>query len=321
MNVLITGINGFIGKSVAERLRRRGDSVIFGIDLQPESTSACCDDYLALDLGVPAAAGRLRELPAFDTVLHAGGISGFMVETENPQRIFEVNIAGTMAVLEMVRRMPCRRLVLCSTVMVYGPDAQPVADHDESEYPVPISVYGASKLAQEALMHAYVVQYGVDAIALRLAHVYGPGRTTECFVREMLRAAAAGRRCAISQARGSLRQFIHIDDVVDSVELAMRVEAPRSRVFNISAGELHTLAEVADEVRRTVGPLEVVFDESRDLPNYRIGRLSIERARADLGFDPRLPLAAGLREYWKTFRREVPPAQTPAGSRRDPPRA
>jgi nucleoside-diphosphate-sugar epimerase len=89
--------------------------------------------------------------------------------------------------------------------------------------------------------------------------------------------------------------------VVESIALAMCATAPRSRVFNISAGEIHTLAEAAEIVRAVTGPLEVTFDESRDLPNYRIGKLSIRRAREELGYAPRLRLADGIRDYWKSF--------------------
>lgn len=299
MNILVTGINGFIGARCAARLRATQGASLFGIDLQPAAAQpGLCDQYLQLDLGGPDAVRMLRGLPRFDRILHAGGISGFMVETDNPQRIFDVNVAGTMAVLDMVRRMPCERLVLCSTIMVYGPDAGPGCDLDEAQYLMPISVYGASKLALEGLMHAFVGQYGVDAVALRFSHVYGPGRTTECFVREMMQAAAMGRPCMIPQASGSLRQWVHIDDVVESIMLAMQVPAPKHRVFNISGDELCTLAETAAVVRRIAGPLEVSFDETRDLPNYRIGRLSIGRAHATLGYRPRMDMARGFADYW-----------------------
>jgi nucleoside-diphosphate-sugar epimerase len=302
MRTLITGINGFIGSAYAARLRAAGGATIVGVDLQPAALRPVCDEYLQLDLGAATAAATLDALPAFDRVLHAGGVSGFMVETNNPQRIFDINVAGTMAILEMVRRKPCRRIVLCSTMMVYGPDAGDTPDHDEAEYVRPISVYGGSKLALEGLMHAYIGQYGIDALALRFTHVYGPGRTTECFVREMLAAAAAGRPCRVTQASASLRQYVHIDDVVDSIALAMDVAAPESRVFNIGAGEIHTLEEVAHAVRALTGALDVSFDETRDLPNYRIGTLSIRRAREELGYAPRFTLATGLAAYWPTFR-------------------
>jgi len=319
MNILITGINGFIGTSYATRLRAEGGASVVGIDLQP-AASAPCERYIPLDLGSRAAPDVLRGLPGFDFVLHAGGISGLMVETDRPQRIFDVNVAGTMAVLEMARARPPRRLVLCSTIMVYGPDPHTVPDHDESEYPTPISVYGGSKLAQEGLMHAYVGQYGVDAIALRFAHVYGPGRTTECFVRDLLASASAERACHIPQARGSLRQYVHIDDVVDSIVLAMQVASPRSRIFNISADEIHTLEQLAAASASVTGRHDVSFDEGRDLPNYRIGKLSIRRAREALGFRPRWPLSAGLRAYWSVLSTAARSPRTTPGSPPDSPR-
>lgn len=228
-----------------------------------------------------------------------------MVETDNPQRIFEVNVAGTVAALSYARRVSCRRTILCSSIMVYGPSADCRRELDESEYPQPITVYGGSKLAIEGLMLGWLGQYGVDALALRYSHVYGPGRTTECFIREMLQAAADRRACHIPQASGSLRQYVHINDICDAIELAMHVQAPRSRVFNLSADEQHTLADVADAVRAITGPLEVTFDEQRDLPNYRIGKLSISRAREELGYAPQLTLAKGIQDYWsKAFQRE-----------------
>jgi len=91
---------------------------------------------------------------------------------------------------------------------------------------------------------------------------------------------------------------VHVDDVCASIDLALHALTFRSRVFNISVDEMHTLAQCADVVRRVTGELDVTFDETLDLPNYRIGKLSIRRARDELGYAPRLPLQVGVREYW-----------------------
>jgi UDP-glucuronate 4-epimerase len=294
--ILITGSNGFIGASFARRARARGWQVA-GLDLQPGDAGGHCDTYVGADLAAPDALQRLRELPAPDLILHAGGISGFMVETDNPARIVAVNVAGTMPIIE--RALQCKsKLVLCSTIMTYGPDRVPGALRHESEYPEPISIYGASKVALEALMHGFRGQYGLDAVALRFGHVYGPGRTTQCFVRDMLTAASARRPCHIPQARASLRQYIHIEDVCHAIDLAMAADSLASRVFNITADEIHTLEDVAAEVGRQAGGLAVSFDDSCDLANYRVGKLSGDRATAELGYRPEFPLAAGIRSYW-----------------------
>jgi len=270
-----------------------------GVDLQPNDATGCCDEYRAVDLGGADAFTALSALPSPDLILHAGGVSGLMVETDNPARIGAINIAGTMAIFELARTSKSRRTVICSSIMAYGPDRQPGALRIETEYPEPISVYGASKVAAEALMHAFREEYRVDAVALRFGHVYGVGRTTQCFVNEMLKALREQRPCHIPQASKSLRQYVHIDDVCRAIDLAFAVEAPPSRVFNITAGEIHTLEEVAKEVRQQIGAVEVDFDENVDLPNYRIGKLSLALALAELGYEPELSLAAGIQSLWR----------------------
>lgn len=298
-SVLITGVNGFIGARLARRLKARGWAVT-GADIQAGGPPEACDRYVQIDLGAPDAGARLGALDAADRIVHCGGVSGFMVERDNPRRIFDVNVSGTMEVLEFARTRGCGRIVLCSTLMVYGPHQSGEGDLVESDYPAPISVYGASKVALEGLMCGYAGQYGIDAIALRFSHVFGPGRTTECFIRDMLRAAAERRPCRIGQAATSLRQYVHVDDVCDSIERALDVAAPQPRVFNISADEMHTLAEAARIVRSVVGPLDVSFDDANDLPNYRIRKLSIAAARAELGYRPKYDLAGGIRRYWES---------------------
>jgi nucleoside-diphosphate-sugar epimerase len=296
-SILITGANGFIGSHFGQRARMRGWRVL-GADLAAQDMTGNCHDYRKVDLGTPGAGDLLDTLPAPDVVLHAGGISGLMVATDKPQYIVDVNVVGTMTLLELARRRGARRTILCSTIMAYGPDKVP-NQRVETEYPEPISIYGASKVAIEALMHGHRAQYGTDAIALRFSHVYGPGRTTQCFVRDMLAAVQADSPCRIPQAGSSLRQYVHIDDVCDAVDLAIQAPAPSSRVFNVSAGEIHSLAEVGAVIDRQIGKLDVRFDEAIDLPNYRIGRLSLDKARAELSFTPALPLEKGLRSYWE----------------------
>lgn len=297
--ILITGVNGFIGSHVAKRARNRGWCVV-GTDLAERDASDHCNDYRMLDLAAAEAEDILSTLPPLDLILHAGGISGLMVSADKPRHIVDVNVVGTAILLAFAQKHRVRRTILCSTIMTYGPDKMPGIERRETEYPEPISIYGASKVAVEALMYGHRAQYGTDAIALRFSHVYGPGRTTQCFIRDMLAAVDAGIPCSIPQSGASLRQYVHIDDVCNAVDLALEVPAPASRVFNVSAGEIHSLAEVADIVGRHIGRFDVRFYEAVDLPNYRIGRLSLDKARAELGFNPSVPLEAGLRSYWQT---------------------
>lgn len=293
-SILITGVNGFIGTRMARRLMGAGYRVL-GSDLGTGCPVDGLAGYLSVDVGGPQAWSLLDWAEGVDRVLHAGGISGFMVETDNPRRIVEVNVGGSLAMLELARRCRARRIVLCSTIMAYGPGgAGPVHEH---EYPMPLSVYGASKVALEALVYGYAGQHGVDGVALRFSHVYGPGRTTQCFIRDMLQAAGTGTRVKLPQPAGSPRQFVYIEDICDAIERALFVASLPVRHFNISADEIHTLAEVRAAVESVVGPLEVEFDEDNDILAYRMAKLSIERARAELGYAPRFDLHRGVSAY------------------------
>lgn len=294
--ILITGANGFIGAHYARRMRDKGWHVA-GVDLHPDDIAGACHTYRPLDVAAADAGATLDALPSPDVILHAGGVSGFMVAADRPGHIVDTNVVGTMALLEFARRCGARRTILCSTIMVYGPDQAPGQVRTETEYPQPISIYGASKVASEALMHGHLGQYGTDAVALRLGHVYGPGRTTQCFIRDMLAAVRDGTPCRIPQARTSLRQYVHVEDVCRAIDAALSASLAHRRVFNVAAGEIHMLAQVADLVRREIGPLDVVF-EAADPPNYHVGLLALDAARDDLGYAPALPLAAGLRRYW-----------------------
>ncbi|MEQ8349742.1 MAG: NAD(P)-dependent oxidoreductase [Sneathiellaceae bacterium] len=292
-SVLITGVNGFIGQAMARRLLAAGWQVA-GADLQAGAIPSGLAQYAALDVARPDAAEGLERFAGIDAVLHAGGISGFMVARDDPARILEVNVGGTARVLEFARRHRPRRTLLCSTLMVYGPAQAALGEVDEAEAPQPCSVYGASKAAIEAMGQGYAAQFGLGVVSLRFSQVYGPGRTTECFVRDMVAAAQTTGQCRIGQVAGGQRQYVHIDDACDAIAAALAPACDASGAFNITGGECHSLAELRDLVREIVGPLQVDFHPDNDPPAYRLPRLSIRRAAESLGYVPRLSLAAGI---------------------------
>lgn len=291
--ILITGINGFIGQAMARRLLAAGWQVA-GADLQAASAVAGLLRYDRLDVADADAAAVLDGFAGIDAVLHAGGISGFMVARDDPARILDVNVGGTAKVLDFARRHTVRRTLLCSTLMVYGPAQADLGEVDEGDAPYPCSVYGASKAAIEAMGQGYAAQYGLEVLSLRFSQVYGPGRTTECFVRDMVAAAQATGRCTVGQAAVGRRQYVHIDDVCDAIQAALDPARGIAGAVNITGGEMHSLVELRDLVRAIVGPLTVDFDPDNDPPAYCLPRLSIRRAGELLGYVPRLSLAAGI---------------------------
>jgi len=295
MTVLVTGVAGLIGHALAVRLQAAGRRVI-GLDRRAPRGGRPAFEFVEADVNDVHrlhAAIRGREPAA---IVHCGGVSGLMVARDNPFLICETNIRGTAHVLEVARLVRPRRLIFCSSISAYGhedPDAVVTED-------TPLrgrTVYGASKIAGEALVHAYAAEHGVDGLALRFAHVYGPGRETQCFVREMIEDRLAGRPSRLPHARRSRRQYVHVDDVVDAIVAGLDADRLPRRAYNIGPGRQHALGEVADAVRGVLGPHEVEFDDASDPPEYRCGTLDVTAAARDLGWRPKIDLPAGIATY------------------------
>lgn len=296
--VLVTGASGLIGEAVARRLHGEGRSVI-GLDRRPPRAGGF--PFLEADLNDVHrlhAAARGHEL---EGIIHCGGVSGLMVARDNPFLICETNIRGTAHVFELARLAKPRRVIFCSSISAYGGkdvDAAVIED-------TPLrgtTVYGASKIAGEAILTAYAVEHGVDGLALRFTHVYGPGRETQCFIRQMIEDGLARRPSRLPHARGSRRQYVYVTDVVDAILLALDAEAPPRRAYNVGPGRQYRLTEVADAVRHVLGPLEVEFDDACDPPEYRCGTLDVTAAGRDLGYRPKVDLDAGIAAYAEFLR-------------------
>jgi len=296
--ILLTGAAGLIGRALHRRLLDRGDTVI-AID------RIGGDDILACDL---TEVHRLHELGAGATaVLHCGAISGPMVARDNPHLIVQSNIVGTANILELARVRRMRRVVFLSSVSAYGNTPAGVDPVPENVVLSPSSVYGASKVAGEALVNAYHLQHGLDAVSLRPAWVYGPGRTTACAIRDMIEDAQARRPTHFPFGRDFFRQYVHVDDVADAILLALDAENFRQRAYTITGGSCLTLGQVADTVRAVLPSAEIRMEPGRDPIDDLQARFDISAAANDLGYRPRIALEDGIRSYaeWLAAQRQA----------------
>ncbi|GAA1864891.1 NAD(P)-dependent oxidoreductase [Pseudonocardia ailaonensis] len=288
--VLVTGAAGLLGRAVVHRLRGRGTQVV-ATDVAPG-----LEDVIGCDVTDAAVVETLIAREGVTGVIHCGAISGPMVARGAPRTIVDVNVDGTANLLEAARLHGLRRVVICSSLTVYGPtDAAAVTETMATN---PTSVYAASKVAGEALMLAYAAQHGVDGVALRIGTVYGPGRRTACFVRTVLEDARDGRRTELPFGRDFPRQYLYVDDAADALVLAWDAETVPSRVYNIGGGSYLTMRGVADAAADVVPGVDVQLGEGPDPDDPdRQGPLSTERAASELGYRPKWTLAEGLEAY------------------------
>jgi nucleoside-diphosphate-sugar epimerase len=296
--ILLTGAAGLIGRVLHKRLAERGDTVIAVDRLEGPGIVAC-------DL---TEVHRLHELGnGAATVLHCGAISGPMVARDNPHLIVQSNIVGTANILELARVRQMRRVVFLSSVSAYGNTPAGIDPVPENVVLSPTSVYGASKVAGEALVNAYRLQHGVDGISLRPAWVYGPGRTTACAIRTMIEDAQAARRTHFPFGRDFYRQYVHVDDVVDAILLALDAREFGQRAYTVTGDSFLTLGEVAATVRKVLPEADIMMEPGRDPVDDVQARFDISAAAADLGYRPRIALEDGIRSYaaWLAARKSA----------------
>ena len=294
-SVLITGANGLIGYELVKRLVGAGRKVI-AVDRTVSEVAALTDHAFGLEIGDQH---RLHELAArfeIDAIIHCGGVSGPMLGRDNPAALFHTNVGGTVDVAEVARQRtllgrPCR-LLFCSSLTVYG--NQPQDDIKETAPLLTRQCYASSKVAGEAVVLSYVEEHALDAIVLRIAGVYGPRRRTACVLRLMIEDALHGKSTQLPYGHGFPRQWVHVDDIARGLILALDVDEPSERVFNLSGGINPTIDQAADIVRKAIPTADIRLDTGADPEDITLGLLSIEAARRVLSYEPSVTLEEGI---------------------------
>lgn len=286
---LVTGAGGFLGAALVARLRADGQAVA-ATDVALGGSAildASCDVSRADEVDVVVRDG------GFETILHCGAVSGPMVMADRPLDIWRINADGTAHVLEAARSHGVARTVLCSTSEVYGSGTGSV---DETSPVSPESVYAASKLAGEHLMHGYLHRHGVDAVALRLSWIYGPGRTTPTALEELLRQAAAGATAVLDASGSDITHYLYIDDAIDAVLAAATAESLPDRVLNATAGAGVPMTQIAMMVRQLAPDARIAFAR-QDGASYGPSDIGSARAHATIGFRAGTSLEMGIANY------------------------
>ena len=243
MKVLVTGAAGFIGMHVVQRLAARGDRVV-GIDnlnayYDPSLKHARLAQLAALpafrfeplDLVDGPALDALFAREKFDRVVHLAAQAGVRHSIDNPLAYGDSNLAGFLNVLEACRRHPAGHLVYASSSSVYGGNAKmPFSETDSVDHPV--SLYAATKKANELMAHAYSHLYGIPTTGLRFFTVYGPWGRPDMAYFSFTRDILAGKPIDVFNDGRMMRDFTYIDDIVDGVVAVLDKPATPDPAFD-----------------------------------------------------------------------------------------
>jgi UDP-glucose 4-epimerase len=232
-----------------------------------------------------------------DGIVHLAAVTSVLRSVQDPAGVYRLNVDASADLLELARERGVPRFVFASTNAVTGD----VGDTPISEQvPLrPLTPYGATKAAVEMLMSAYAGAYGTAACALRFANVYGPGmRHKDSFVPRLMRAAASGGGVQVYGDGTQLRDYVHVDDVVQGILLAWRTGRTESLIIGSGRSvSVNDLIETARAVTGAAIPVEHVPAKPGEMPAVV---LDISAARK-LGYEPQHDLASGMATVWPDF--------------------
>jgi UDP-glucose 4-epimerase len=302
----VTGGAGFIGSHVVDALLERGDEVHVVDNLATGSRGnlAAAAELHELDIrddALERLAGQLRP----EVVFHLAAQADVGTSVERPAFDAEVNVVGTVRVLEAARAAEARVVFTSSGGAVYGECERP-ANEDDS--PQPLSPYAVSKLAGEAYLAAWNRLHGARHVTCRLANVYGPRQLPTLeggVVAIFLDRLHDGREAEIFGDGGQTRDFVFVGDVVGAL-LAAAGFGGAGGVFNVGSGLATTVLELHRLCAETAGiEHEPAFRGERP-GDLRHSRLDPSLAARELGWQSRTTLARGLAETWKVIGRRAP---------------
>jgi UDP-glucuronate 4-epimerase len=330
MKVLVTGAAGFIGFHVCRYLLERGDEVVgvdnlndyYEVELKlarlAELEPYAAFDFFRMDIADRGAMARLFAEQGFARVVHLAAQAGVRYSLENPHAYADSNLVGFLNVLEGCRHAAVEHLVYASSSSVYGAnESMPFSVHDNVDHPV--SLYAATKKANELMAHAYSSLYGLSTTGLRFFTVYGPWGRPDMSPFLFARAILAGKPLKVFNYGKHRRDFTYIDDIVDGVVRCLDrvVEGhaqwsglqpdPASskapwRVYNIGNSEPVELLTYIELIEKALGMStikELLPLQPGDVEHTYADVTDLAR---DTGYAPSVPVEQGVQRFIDWYR-------------------
>jgi UDP-glucuronate 4-epimerase len=310
--ILVTGGAGFIGSHVAERLLQSGFEVSIIDDLNDFYSPGHKRTNLAEVWKVGPAAffeadicDRDRVFEILErirpqTVIHLAARAGVRPSLEQPLLYERVNVHGTLVLLEACRAWGVRKFIFASSSSIYG-IANRVPFSEEDTTALPISPYAATKISGEKICYTYSHLYGIQAVCLRFFTVYGPRQRPDLAIRKFTTQIDRGESIPVFGNGSSGRDYTYIDEIVDGVLAAVRLECPYEvlNLGNAHPVELKTLILTIEEALGKKASIRHLPLQPGDVP---ITFADITRAGRLLGYDPKTTLQAGIKKFVDWYR-------------------
>ncbi len=320
MRILVTGGAGFIGSHLSERLLAAGHDVIiidnfnefYDPQLKRRNFSAVATAARTGKREISLCEGDIRdgdfvaaifaqETP--EAVVHLAAAAGVRPSIQNPLFYEEVNVRGTMHLLEAARKAGVRPFVFASSSSVYGDNPKvPFSEQDPVDNP--ISPYAATKKAGELICHTYHHLYRMNIACLRFFTVYGPRQRPDLAIRKFTRLIDAGEVIPLYGDGTTSRDYTYIDDIIDGVERALAWvcgDESRYDIFNLGESQPVELCRLVDVIEAELGKKARIERLPLQPGDVQRTYADIAKSSAVLGYRPTTSIEAGIRAYVRWY--------------------
>jgi len=310
--VLITGAAGFIGSHLCERLLDEGLSVV-GVDnfddfydpqIKRDNISNCLKNknFQLIEADIRDKSAMDKAAGDVEIIVHLAAKAGVRPSIAEPLLYSDVNINGTMVLLEAANKHKVGKFIFASSSSVYGNNEKvPFSEDDNVDFP--ISPYAATKKACELICHTYHHLYGIDLTCLRFFTVYGPRQRPDLAIHKFSKLIEQDKPIPVYGDGSMMRDFTYIDDIIDGTIAAMN-KCKGFNIYNLGESEPVTVNDLISEIEKALG--KTAIKEYLPLQPGDVNRTyaDITKAARELGYNPSTPIRDGLAKFADWLRQE-----------------
>ncbi|MBW8000415.1 MAG: NAD-dependent epimerase/dehydratase family protein [Planctomycetes bacterium] len=313
MKALLTGAAGFIGSHLSERLLSKGWEIVgldnfdsfYSRETKEENLSVCRSskqfNLVEGDIRDAECVDELCGKENFDFIIHLAAKAGVRPSIEDPVGYQDVNIKGTLVMLEAARKHRIKKFIFGSSSSVYGNNEKvPFSESDNVDFP--ISPYAATKKADELLCHTYSHLYDIDMTCLRFFTVYGPRQRPDLAIHKFSKLIESGEAIPVFGDGSMRRDFTYIDDIIDGV-LAAIDNCKGYEIYNLGESQPVRLDELIKAIEQALGKKATINRLPVQPGDVRQTYADVSKAISKLGYSPKVGIKEGLSEFVKWFRK------------------
>jgi UDP-glucuronate 4-epimerase len=311
MNILVTGAAGFIGSHVCEHFIKSGHYVV-GLDnydnfypkkiKQLNLAGLIHNDKFRFyegDIRDHTALNNIFNLNKIDCVIHLAAKAGVRPSIESIKEYYDVNVNGTINLLEVMRMHAVNRMIFASSSSVYGNNKK-VPFSEEDFVDNPLSPYASTKKSGELLCHVYSHLYGMNITCLRFFTVFGPRQRPDLAIHKFSRLIDEGKPIPFFGDGTSARDYTYILDILNGIECAFN-KSEGYNVYNLGESRVTNLNELVQMLEGAIGKKAILNKLPLQPGDVKITFADISKARSFIGYNPTFNMADGINEFIKWY--------------------